>query len=502
MDEPGHTVPDLLGDVRISHLPWEEGPTSSRGDVSAEADRHRYTWRPGPALAAGLPIGFELPMEGLSLGGCHRRFRPVESTEQFVLAASVGGLAILDHLRNLDAEQTFAYHAARLIFQQAGKTRERFGRAYREATDLLLPGSHGNRLDQSGILPETVGLSAGEGRPWTVRELLLHGRKHANATGDSHPSTGRCIAYGLFVAAQRNPIDPRTLSEAEAKVLVRLALFDIQADDAGRDEGLERRATERLLLAMERHIQDGTEAFDRWFFEGRDNLIHLISKQVQGGAIPRPAVRRALLKLTFGAFDFVGDCVCLQMQAFQRALPQPLDETERAVFGGLYFKQPHLGGLPLVLLLERFDFLREAILSLMHEPGDRRRIGVLLRLLEYYASMTSTRRQADREKKQMALSRNANNGIARVGEIEDDVATAGTPDSAESRKLLEIFDQIRESREVRCPCGKEADLIGDWTKGGVEDDDFTIEFECGKCGRKIPVVTTREELQRAGRDIQ
>jgi hypothetical protein len=52
MDEPDFTDPELLGNVRISHLPWEEGPTSSRGDVPTEADLHQYMWRPGPALAA------------------------------------------------------------------------------------------------------------------------------------------------------------------------------------------------------------------------------------------------------------------------------------------------------------------------------------------------------------------------------------------------------------------------------------------------------------------
>ncbi len=56
-------------------------------------------------------------------------------------------------------------------------------------------------------------------------------------------------------------------------------------------------------------------------------------------------------------------------------------------FGSLYRKQPYLGGLPLVLLNDRFAFLREAILDVWADPLDAqhvrghpgvRRIGHLL----------------------------------------------------------------------------------------------------------------------------
>jgi hypothetical protein len=134
-----------------------------------------------------------------------------------------------------------------------------------------------------------------------------------------------------------------------------MALFDYGMIAGKLAETARDLVTDRLLRAIAKHKDDDIETFSRWFFEGRDNIVHQIAKQRKsGGPMPREIVRQALLGLVFDAYAYIADCVCLQMQAFLQALPVPLNEGERAAFKAMYFKQTYFGGLPLVMLRERF----------------------------------------------------------------------------------------------------------------------------------------------------
>lgn len=153
-----------------------------------------------------------------------------------------------------------------------------------------------------------------------------------------------------------------------------LALFDLGPVAEALDETVARTVEDRLLAALERHVGDDTADFDRWFFTNTDNIVHAIAKQKKGGGrVPREVVRQALLELVFRSYRYVGDCVHLQATAFARALPDPLTGEERALFESLYRKRPYLGGLPLVLLRDRFAFLREAVLDVWAVPHDATR---------------------------------------------------------------------------------------------------------------------------------
>ena len=311
-----------------------------------------------------------------------RRFTPAGGVKPFLLEASLGGLALLSRVRDLDAEGRFSYHAMRLIFQHAPLLREHLGRSFKRESDLVVAGAERAGRGGKDILPERIGLDPeGRGSRWTVPGLLRRGRAHAVEAGDPNPDPERCIAAGLFVAARRDPLDPARLTKAEALGLVRMALFDL-GPAAGVAEADKQAVAERLLKLIEPHLGDDTATFNRRFFEGRNDLVHRIAKQKKaGGPIPSEDVRRALLDLVFDAFTYVGDCVCLQMQAFLLALPSPLGERDRAGFAALYFKLDHLGGLPLILLRDRFAFLKESILDILAAPGEPGPVGVLLRLL-------------------------------------------------------------------------------------------------------------------------
>jgi hypothetical protein len=429
-----------------------------------------------------------------------RRFAPAGRLEPFLLRASLGGLAVLAKTRGLDAEGRFGYDAMRLIFQHAPLLREHLGRSFKRESDLYIPGVERAGRDGNDILPERIGLGRqGRGRRWGVAELLRRGRTHAVAAGDPSPDVARCIAAGLLAAARRDPLDPARVSEAEARGLVRMALFD--AGPSPRiDPAAKQAVTERLLAALGRHAGADTGDFNRWFFGGRDDLVHGIAKQKKhGGRFERGVVRQALLELVWDAYTYVGDCVCMQMQAFLQALPAPLGGDERALFEALYLKQPHLGGLPLVLLRDRFDFLREAILDALGAPGEPGPVGVLLRLMQYYEEMAAARRDVDRGYKNRAHHRDAKGRVARTLPLVDD--PSGPHAEAPDDLFQEIAARLREGREVRCACAAAGPRRARLPRDGADDGVVVIVDECERCDRHERIEVPRPEFERIGWEV-
>lgn len=65
-----------------------------------------------------------------------------------------------------------------------------------------------------------------------------------------------------------------------------------------------------------------------------------------------------------------------------------------------------LSRIPVILLHERFDVLKEAILAVWNKPQSSRATSVFRRLVWYYAEMLSNRRAGDRNYKRQAVQKN------------------------------------------------------------------------------------------------
>lgn len=459
----------------------------------------RYTWRPPPNVAAELPPDFALSFDCLTGADGVRRFAPRDTVPAFVVTAALGGYALLETRPGLTPEQRFSYQATRLVYQKAAGLREHLDRAFARESDLYVPRAGRAGGDDGHVLPADIGLDAGgRGTPWTPRDVIANGRDEALAAGDPDPDPGACIRLGLLAAARRHPLGPAVLSEAEGLALVRLALFDLGPVPGPLDEGVSDAVEERLWAALERHAGDDTESFNRWFFEAPDDLAHAIAKQKKGGGpVPREVVRQALLELVFRSYRYVGDCVHHQATAFARALPDPLTAGERAIFDSLYHKQPYLGGLPLVLLHDRFAFLREAILDIWADPLDPARVGVLLRLLEYYGVMVGRRREADRRYKARCRHHNDRGRVGRELELDSDRDAAPGP---AADPFQEIAAVLRDARGATCPCGTTHAWRATLVESGDAADPVVIEDGCGRCGYRETVEVTRGQIREAGRD--
>src|SRR5262249_27355201 len=135
---------------------------------------------------------------------------------------------------------------------------------------------------------------------------------------------------------------------------------------------------DRSLEALERHLGDGAAEFDAWFAGPKNSLVRQLAQQKRapGGQLERNLVRRMLQDLGWASYCSVADGVTVMMSVFQGPPPEPLTEAERLRFEQTYFKQSHFGQLPLVLLVERFGFLKSVLWDIGETPSNRRAISI------------------------------------------------------------------------------------------------------------------------------
>ncbi len=296
----------------------------------------------------------------------------------------------------------------------------------------------------------------------------------------------------MVEAAKRNPVDVAQLSAGELSRLIRLCLFDLGPVALRNIDPLDHeRVIERLLAAVEKHADDTTDEFHSWFFDKRDNLIRQISKQKKnGGPIDKEVVRQVLLENVYTAYSYIADCVDVAMHAFANALAVPLLEKEHELFARFYYQSPDLGNLPLLMLHDQFQNHRQVILKIIANPAEQRHVGVLLRMMEFTAEMTTNRREADRRYKAIKLGANE---TAFTITADEAIAGGATSDADIGIKFSEFADLLRFRRGLTCECAD-----GDWIAKAEPPDAagiVTFKFGCSTCGHCEDVESNIEELQ-------
>ncbi|MBL9083045.1 MAG: hypothetical protein JNK76_14620 [Planctomycetales bacterium] len=380
---------------------WEEtSPVAAtlspqgRGDAVA-VEQSRLTWRPSPAIAADVPVDFCIEFDVCGGPDGVRRFVPVDGYGPFTQKAWLAGLAIYRHARTLSNEQVFSYRMMKLIFDRVRSGREHLDRKFASSRDLFVrPTGRGGGITAS-LLPDYVGLTSdGAGHSWSIRELTRHGRDAAVEAGYENPTNDRAIAYGLMQAAEMNPSPPLDRTAAQMRVLT--ALFDAGEDSTAVEDAVIDDVVERLCMAVEEHGDDVWERFEGWYAGRNNNLVQSLARKSGFPRLSRAVVKAALLRLGLRSYEYFGVCLSYFARVVRDDLSEPLTADERRTFVGMYLPQDCYGGLPLVLLRERWTLIGPVAARLWESPTDERLIGALHRLLQIYSDMASTRRAADR----------------------------------------------------------------------------------------------------------
>jgi hypothetical protein len=476
----------------------------------------RHVWRPSPELLHQLPEGYSFAMRCVVGPDGLRRFYP-GSFEGQIATAFQGGLAILSLMGNLSPEQRYSYRAMYLLFERLRKTREHLGNALLNATSLRVSRVGRDVAEERSILPESVGQdSHGQGRSWSVDQLVREGREAAVAAGIQRPGEEDCVRYGLVAAARRNPL---YLRPQEVLPLVRMALYESVPVDEPLGQELLGLVLERTLAAVQGHLTEPANEFNAWFSGPKNSFVQQIARRklLPGGVLDRDLVRRALLKLGWQAYSYVADCIHAMMWVFQHLLSEPLSATEAAWFEQMHLEQFHFGNLPLVLLVERFRLVKDVLWEIWQGPCDPGPVAVLHRLLSYYAEMASARRATDRTVKQRRPGKQQPGHrtpltvpLEALVPAEDEDATAGgeeedtaneenldEPEAPEDAAVSELFAQVAEL--VRERCGVTCRCVApQWVDRVTRHDEtmVTLTHGCSGCDFTIETTLPLEELRR------
>ncbi len=219
------------------------------GSAVLDMDRSVYQWRPSEQIRGDLPEDYCVSLEAMSYKGV-RRLYP-DNLPDFLLNASLGGLAIRSRTENLTGEQRYTYNLMRLLVQYGPSVQEALDRTFSRRVDLLVLGHERFGVDFSNILPDDLGLNAlGRGKQWSVADLLKAGRDSAKARDLTEPSTADLIQLGLVDAAKRNPFDVTRLKTEDAARILRLALFDLGPAEVPISDETRQEVEGRLLDAF------------------------------------------------------------------------------------------------------------------------------------------------------------------------------------------------------------------------------------------------------------
>lgn len=521
---PSHFGTTTFGEPEVVELSFPGDPQRRLTATCARGE-----WRPPERLVQFVPAGFHIPIDCYTGPDGLRRIVPRCTFEELIDLGAVGGLAILHDLRGFDKQVDHSYRAMHLIHHYVrGRAhrgtrgmKEHLSRDFEHSRDLYIRRSGRIADGERNVLPSTLGLTAqGKGHRWSVTELTERGRQAARAAGFCNPTSKHAIAFGLWEAAKLHPV---AVKAVDVPGLVQAALFEM--DDSEDPPSLEfmNLVTERLLEAIQPHLSDSQEDFDRWFSPAAGSLVKQIAKQKRqpGGKLVHEYVRRVLLRLGWQASEYVGPCVHLLMQMIKNSLPEPLNDEERRRFEHMHENRPYYGNLPAALLAERMEFLRRAVLAIWDEPHNQEHIGALHRLLMCYVEMVDARRAADRQSKQRPhrgacgvdhATNIANNAMAEDsatseeslgsedGQVTPEVRAGGPVRlvdnlhfavSGDTNPFAEVADHIRELQGIECPAG-----CTNWEyclEGNAEDSvTIALRCECGQVRQKIQI--TRNEF--------
>ena len=423
-------------------------PTSST--VSGE----KYVWQPSRRLGDDVPrgnpaFGVELRCQILSDGT--RLFLPTPSSSTFIANAQAAGLAILIHQRKLGSESRNSHRFDWFLYQHARRMQPFMRRRFHSRSDLLVRRSGQSTKGERDILPweKSKSGSIGTRLPATLDELMELGAERASQEGVERPTAKQRIQFGLIVAAERMP--PLSPSNKGIVAIIRTALFDVRSEVFVPQKKRLAVIRDRLARALGSHLDDATmELFNAWLWGPKSNVVKQIAKQKKapGGELDREEVSQAIVELGWQAHASVAKSVEALMIDFRRAIHPQLSRKETRIFNQLYQCQEHFGGLSLIMLRERLEFIGSHLWQLIEKPG-KHQLAILYRLLSFYSSMLDQRRAADKRSKQRLhasvrtspYNENSKPEKPQMSDISD-------------RRLAEIAEKVCEAQGIRCSCEK------------------------------------------------
>lgn len=472
----------LNGSVRTERIPrntWDK----TKADHAIKA-KYKIRWEPPYQVARQLPEGFALEFECWVGKDGIRRFLPAKPLPAFVFEASLAGHAILVD-RDKEEQSELSHCEARLFNQFARCIREYLGETIKLGRLLNLSRAGRPDAGTKDILPEDIGVNPdGSGERWNVAQFKEIGCQAAKAAGIANPTPDEIAWFALYEAAKRNPL--RT-SDGEAEDLMKVAFYTLGPEGTKVDEAAIVYVAKQVRASLKDHLNDSTEEFEQWIKDPKSNLITRVSKR-KDCQWTKEEVRRAMLELGWRSFKRLAECIDACMRTVASALPKRLTNKEKRLFARIYLAHQDLGRIPLVFLQDRFEVIGKAILEIWRNPGSRKAVGVLRRLIWFYAEVVANRRAGDRQYKRRSSQRDENDRLAIDMPLDGKETATPSDGNAQFKKIA-----LRVARAL----GYQCEFSGaEWDARCVSDSPkvVVLDITCPARGFAETLSVSRKDL--------
>lgn len=382
----------------------------------------RLEWRPNRELQEYFCPNFSIVMRLVQSAGS--TFLEADS-EDFIRQAFHGGIGILAASRRLPVFDGFNHHALFTIFQKVQHSREYSSRRFLSVADLRVKDrSLADQLDD--VLPRDLGVGHDRRQgKWSISRLLTEGRALAKDRGFKKPNVEDAIRLGFLAAAVLNPLE---VDSSHTEALVRSAFFALPPSAGSIPDDTRDFVWEHFAGAMHRRL-DTLEQFDSILNDSESRIIREISKRKapNGQSVDRALVRTIILELGWQSFLFCGECIDVQMKAFEVALPDSLATFVDDAYRLRYYCQSSLGKLPLVMLENRAHFVQQAIQETLDSRGTPESFAVLHRMLDLYGQLIANRRCDDSNYQRRLQARNCEGTRATTRSLENSANLSEIP---------------------------------------------------------------------------
>ena len=400
---PNKRQEDLTA-VRFGKLEPQDADSFIERTQAAGITANAMDWIPNRRVLRLVPPGFRLPLQVVCGTDGLRRISPRCDAREFLKRAACGGLAVLQRVRMLTREDRQTYRLMSFLFQWSFSDRRLLSRTIQRAEDLRLRQSERGGDSDRDILPDIeITTHLGKTKRLTPQELLSCGPQSVRERGIPSETVSSQIHLGLLKVAGRSMDRLSALQAEDTPAIIRISLLGHDQGERSEDAELIDLVEERLVEAVQKHLDWTDEEFRKWMWNDFDNIVQQLAKRgrKQGEQASRQQVRFVMLDLLWRSFGYVSQCVRLQMQAVRRAITPLLTGQERRIFGLWYEAQPWVAGLAPIMMHNRLDLMLPTLADLEEcDPGDDHPWRAFSQAMLWSTDMTANRRRADVIQKQ------------------------------------------------------------------------------------------------------
>ncbi len=364
-------------------------------------------WRPNQRILRKVHKNAGVPFQLLLHANGHREILPFGDMADYSRESTLVGYALLLHWWRAELGQgrDETYQLMIKMYERLLSTKAYFKRSLSSISELSIkPSGRSGDRSRTNCLPEHLGRTAGgRERKWSLRKFIEIGRERYQASPERDGAVRKfdgqaIIAHALLAAAELNPFE---LDPPGVNSLMRMSLIDFGSHlPADADTTLEL-VVPRMWSVWNDHVSDSNEKFDKYLLGRGNNLIKAVANLAgfAGGKLERGDVEWVLLKLAADSFWFIASCQNCFAQALRQNITPQFSASELDYFEQRYQPQPYFGGLTLPILWARAPILRPILRQIWGEPTNCRLHAVMWRMLEFYISITTARRESERKRR-------------------------------------------------------------------------------------------------------